>query len=323
MTDPLDLIICTACGIQYPTSTAPSSCKICDDSRQYIPPTGQNWTTLRALQSDKEKKYTNTFTPSSKHPTTLISIQTTPKLAIGQRALLCRLPSGRNILWDCLTYIDEETVDRINELGGLDAIIISHPHYFSTHLVWAETFGCQVYMSGEDKEWAVRRWKGQVFWEGGVLELGLGLSLGSSSIQSASAGSAGEKAEEDGEADIVAIKTGGHFPGSSVLWWKSKRSLMVADTIFVVPSGVYHVDREPGTTSFSFMWSIPNMIPLPPDEVHNIWKAIAHTDFDDTYGAFPGSETYGNSRERVLESAKIIVKAMGYLDHAIHQEVCS
>ena len=57
--------------------------------------------------------------------------------------------------------------------------------------------------------------------------------------------------------------------------------------------------------------------------MHNIWKAIAHTEFDDTYGAFPGSETYGNSKKRVLESAKIIVKAMGYQDHAVHQEVCS
>ncbi|KAI9039921.1 putative metallo-beta-lactamase domain protein [Aspergillus affinis] len=313
MTDPLDLIICTACGIQYPTSTAPASCKICDDPRQYLPPTGQTWTTLRTLQTATDttnsKKYTNIFTPSKKHPSTLISIQTAPKLAIGQRALLCRLPSGKNILWDCLTYIDDETVDKINELGGLHAIVISHPHYFSTHLVWAERFGCKVYMSVEDEEWAVRKGEGQVFWEGQELNLGLDLPLGSRSLSRA-------------EADIVAIKTGGHFPGSSVLWWKSKRSLMVADTIFVVPSGVYHVDREPGTTSFSFMWSIPNMIPLPPGEVHNIWKAIAHTDFDDTYGAFPGSETYGNSRERVLESAKIIVKAMGYLDHAIHQEVC-
>ena len=122
-------------------------------------------------------------------------------------------------------------------------------------------------MSGEDKEWAVRRGEGQVFWEGKELELGLGLGFLSSSSSSPSAttsltrSESGGGAEEEG-ADIVAIKTGGHFPGSSVLWWKSKRSLMVADTIFVVPSGVYHVDREPGTTSFSFMWSIPNMVCL-------------------------------------------------------------
>lgn len=99
-------------------------------------------------------------------------------------------------------------------------------------------------MACEDAEWAVRKGEGQVFWEGRELEL---------------PGSLSSDGKGEGN-DVVAIKTGGHFPGSSVLWWKSVRSLMVADTIFVVPSGVYHVDREPGTTSFSFMWSIPNMV---------------------------------------------------------------
>lgn len=62
----------------------------------------------------------------------------------------------------------------------------------------------------------------------------------------------------DGE--FVAVKTGGHFPGSSVLLWKSQRKLFVADTIAVVPSGVNHVNRPPGTISFSFMWSYPNLV---------------------------------------------------------------
>jgi hypothetical protein len=61
-------------------------------------------------------------------------------------------------------------------------------------------------------------------------------------------------------------------------------------------------------------------IPLHPDAVHNIWKAIKDVDFEDVHGAFVGQETKGNSKKRVLDSAKIYVKAVGYLDHAIHQE---
>ncbi|KAF9891964.1 hypothetical protein FE257_002927 [Aspergillus nanangensis] len=297
MTDPLDLAICATCGTQFSVPSL-SSCKICDDPRQYIPPTGQSWTTLRTLQSSQT--YHNDFVPDMTHPDTLIAIHTTPKLGIGQSAYLCRSPAG-NILWDCITYIDDETIARIEELGGLAAIVISHPHYFSTNLHWAETFNCPVYLSIEDEEWLMRRGPQQVLWEGSRLSLPAGLA----------------------GADFEAVKTGGHFPGSSVLWWKSLRMLLIADTIMVVPSGIYHVDRLPGTTSFSFLWSYPNMIPLPPGEVHNIWKAIKHTDFDETRGAFKGQATHGDSKKRVLESAKIVIKAMGYLDHAIHQEESS
>lgn len=147
----------------------------------------------------------------------------------------------------------------------------------------------------------MRKSERQVFWEGRELRIPL-------------------PGKGDGDADLVAVKTGGHFPGSSVLWFKPLRKLLVADSIAVVPSGVYHKDRLPGTASYTFMWSYPNMIPLPPDAVLNIWKAIKHTEFDDAHGAFVGWDTHGDSKKRVLESAKIYVRAMGYLDHAIHQE---
>lgn len=169
----------------------------------------------------------------------LISIYTVPKVGIGQRAILCCTPQG-NILWDCITYIDDETIERIKDLGGIRAIVISHPHYFSTCIHWAQAFGCKVYLSKEDEEWIMRRGPEQVLWTDQRLGL---LSDGSNK-----------------PSDIVAIKTGGHFPGSSVLWWGSAKKLLVADTIMVVPSGVYHADRLPGTASFSFMWSYPNFV---------------------------------------------------------------
>lgn len=134
---------------------------------------------------------------------------------------------------------------RINELGGIQAIVISHPHFFATNLHWAEAFGCPVFLSADDSEWAVRTdEKRQTFWEGRELD-----PLG---------GGGGDN--KAGEANLVAIKTGGHFPGSSVLWWKSAKRLLVADSVQVVPSGIYHVGRPPGTVSFTFMWSYPNMV---------------------------------------------------------------
>ncbi|KAL4872981.1 hypothetical protein BDV12DRAFT_182615 [Aspergillus spectabilis] len=317
-TDPLDLIICSTCGTQFPTSSTLPSCKICDDPRQYVPTTGQSWTTLRTLRS-AIPSYKNIFTPDPIHKDRLISIHTEPRQAIGQRAFLCRAstPSDGsnktkktfNIMWDCITYIDEETISRVNELGGIDAIVISHPHYYTTHLLWAEIFDCPVYLSREDEEWVVIRGERQVIFDERELAFPV--------LDSEEEGRKGE-----GEAEIAVIKTGGHFPGSTVLWWKSLRTLLIADTIAVVPSGRYWVDRPAGTASFTFLWSYPNMIPLSADDVLAIWKAIKHTDFEFTRGAFAGMDTDTNSKKRVLDSAKIFVRAMGYLDHAIHQEEC-
>lgn len=65
-----NLLICAACGTQYdtdlPPSTSPSStfvpasdsplssCRICDDPRQYVPPSGQTFTTLQRLRQSGE-----------------------------------------------------------------------------------------------------------------------------------------------------------------------------------------------------------------------------------------------------------------------------
>ena len=51
------------------------------------------------------------------HEPGLIGIGTQPTFAIGQRALLLCTPHG-NILWDCISLIDEATVTLIKGLGG-------------------------------------------------------------------------------------------------------------------------------------------------------------------------------------------------------------
>lgn len=48
----------------------------------------------------------------------LTGIGTEPRFAIGQRALLIQSPEG-NILWDCISLIDEPTIAAIKALGGI------------------------------------------------------------------------------------------------------------------------------------------------------------------------------------------------------------
>ena len=56
----------------------------------------------------------------------LYEIMITPKFGIGQRAFLVVTKRG-NVLWDCISLLDQGTVDFIKKLGGLRAIAISHP----------------------------------------------------------------------------------------------------------------------------------------------------------------------------------------------------
>ncbi|KAI4831926.1 hypothetical protein E4T44_09481 [Aureobasidium sp. EXF-8845] len=118
---------------------------------------------------------------------------------------------------------------------------------------------------------------------------------------------------------VTAIQVGGHFDGSMVLHWDGH--LFIADTFVNVPSGFYRKDRPKGTTSFSFMWSIPNMIPLPPDTIHQMWKAVKPYKFTVTHGLFPGWDIRDeNVKQSVLESMKIQVRSQGFAEHALLNE---
>ncbi|MBN9069124.1 MAG: MBL fold metallo-hydrolase, partial [Rhizobiales bacterium] len=98
--------ICTTCGTQYPESPQlPVSCPICEDERQYVPAGGQRWTTMAALAEGHEIGWTE-------EADGLFSLKIRPNFAIAQRAFLILHPDG-NILWDCISLIDEATVRRI------------------------------------------------------------------------------------------------------------------------------------------------------------------------------------------------------------------
>ncbi len=238
--------ICNACGTQYPDSAAPpAECGICEEERQYVPPRGQTWTTLDALS----KSHMNGFREYEPH---VIGIGSQPSFAIGQRALLVRTGGG-NILWDCIATLDVATVSLIKGLGGLNAIAISHPHFYTTMNEWARAFDCSIHLNAADSDWimnpspAVKLWRGDTFklWDG-----------------------------------VTLIRCGGHFEGGSVLHWAQGaggRGLVCAGDILAVTT-----DRK----WVSFMRSYPNFIPLPAPTVAAIGAAMAPFSFDVLYGHY-------------------------------------
>jgi len=207
---------------------------------------GQKWTTLADLRG------THRNTLYDEEPG-LTGIRTIPAFAIGQRALLVE-SSGGNVLWDCIALIDDATIAAIKEHGGLKAIAISHPHYYTTMVEWSRAFGgIPVYLHAADREWVVRPAPCLRFWDGERLEL---------------------------DGDIALIRCGGHFDGGAVLHWRKgaggRGALMTGDILQVVP------DRR----WVSFMYSYPNYIPLGEEAVRKVAAAVEPFAFDCIYGAF-------------------------------------
>lgn len=63
------------------------------------------------------------------------------------------------------------------------------------------------------------------------------------------------------------------------------------------------------------MWSYPNMIPLAPDKIHGIWKALKPFDFTESYGGFMGQNNKRpDLKKQLLESMKIFVRTAGHTE---------
>ncbi|MEO6063202.1 MAG: MBL fold metallo-hydrolase [Thermoflexales bacterium] len=152
--------------------------------RQYVGPAGQSWTTLAQIQ----RTHRNMF---QRLELNLYGIGSAPQFAIGQRALLIRTPGG-NVLWDCISLLDDATIDIITALGGVRAIAISHPHFYTTVLEWSRAFDAPVSLHAADRQWMMRPDPAIQFWEGETRDLLPGIRL---------------------------TRVGGHFAGSSVLIW--------------------------------------------------------------------------------------------------------
>lgn len=251
--------ICTACGTQYPpVNIAPELCTICMDDRQYIPEKGQTWTTLDELAGS----YSIII---KKLKDSLFELKMAPSFAIGQRAFLVVTPGG-NILWDCISLLNEPTVEFIKSKGGLKAIAFSHPHYYTTMNEWAGVFDCPVYIHQKDEQWIMNKGSHISLWTG--IEKGLW----------------------DG---IRVINIGGHFPGSSILhvpFLSPGATVLCGDTFYISPSKKH----------MAVMYSYPNRIPLPLQEVQRIKNQMLQLPFDSMHGFYEFQDIYLNAKE-ILE----------------------
>jgi glyoxylase-like metal-dependent hydrolase (beta-lactamase superfamily II) len=251
--------------VQYaPTPEPPAHCPICEDERQYIGWNGQQWTTLEQLRAESRRNELTELEPG------LIAMVTRPQVAIGQRALIVQTPQG-NVMWDCISLVDDESIEALRARGGLSAIAISHPHFYASMTTWSAAFGdCPIYIHAADAEWVQYAGRGLQLWEGETREILPGVTL---------------------------INTGGHFEGSTALHWAGDGHggrLLVGDSLTVV------MDRR----YLSFMYSYPNLIPLPAEAVRRIAASVRPFAFERIYGAWDGRTVSAEGKDAVERSAE-------------------
>lgn len=272
MTTPFS--ICKTCGVEH-AHPLPTVCAICADERQYLPTDGmQRWVQLEELQTDHAIDYWE-IEPG------LYGLTPTPSVGIGHRPILVQTPHG-NLLWDPPGYIDDNAIQRMQELGGIKWIAASHPHMYGVQIEWSMAFrGATVLINSRDSSWLARSAEVVEPWEGNV-ELAPGLNL---------------------------IQVGGHFMGSAVVHWTGqdgKGVLLSSDTINPVQAKGW----------VTFLRSYPNRLPLSGGTVRRIADQVLELDFDRLYGNFHDQPITAGAREAVQRSAeRFIAWVSGEYDH--------
>jgi len=270
--------ICETCGTQFAASAQPpSTCPICEDERQYIGWNGQRWTTHEQLSIE--------HTLRIGEDAGLLAIDMQSGFGIPQRALLLPTPAG-NILWECVSLVTAQAIEKLRERGGVDRIIISHPHFYSSMVEWSDALGnVPILLNAADKAWVQRSSAMIEFWRGDELSLGNGITL---------------------------VRTGGHFPGSTALHWD--RGVRGQGALFVGDSPQVASDRR----NVSFMYSYPNYVPMRPSYVREMRERLAHFEYDDVYGYSWGRNIIGGGKAAVIRSFERYLDAIsddGELHH--------
>lgn len=255
--------ICATCAVQYAeTDQPPQRCPICEDERQYVGWEGQRWTTMTDLALDHSVEL-------REEEPDLLGVGVQPAVAIGQRALLVRTRHG-NVLWDCVPLLDDAAQQHIADLGGIDVICLSHPHFYAAHVDFADAFDARVLIPRADQQW-IQRPSPRIELFDDEVEPVPGVTL---------------------------ARIGGHFDGAAVLHWAAgsngRGALLTGDTISVVQ------DRS----WVSFMWSYPNLIPLDEHTVRDIVRRVGRFAFDRVYGGWWGRVVVHDGSAAVRRSAE-------------------
>lgn len=267
-------VVCATCAVEYGTAPTSNRCVICDDERQWVPRSGQAWTTLGELAAAGHATVVEELEPG------LIGIATEPAVGIGQTGKLVLTEAG-NVLFDVPGYIDDSAISAIDALGGIAAIVASHPHMYGMQSLYSRAFGdAPILVARADAPFLPLRTPAVRLWDT-AHEIVPGVRL---------------------------EQIGGHFPGSTIAHFTAadgRGVLLTGDGIFPGPEG----------RTVSFLRSYPNRIPLSAAVVRRIADQVARLDFDRLYNNFRGVVPAGAGQVVHDSAQRYIEWVSGAYDH--------
>lgn len=251
--------ICITCGTQFALAAQPPEhCPVCEDERQYVGWSGQAWTTHAALAASHRLRI--------EEDDGLLGFALQEPFAIPQRALL--LPTGAgNLLWECVSLVTPDAIAAIEARGGVDRIVISHPHFYSAMVEWSEALGgVPILLHEADRGWVQRPSPRIGYWAGDELAL---------------------------SDEVTLIRCGGHFAGSTALHWR--RGPRAGGALF--PGDALQVAQD--RRHVGFLYSYPNYAPMKTSAVHAMRERLRRFGFEDVYGFSWGRNIRGGGRAAV------------------------
>jgi hypothetical protein len=267
--------ICGSCGTQYAESPLPPArCAICRAEGR-VDSDGSSWTTFDQIRG----RHSNLV---QRVELDLYSIRTIPTFPVGQRALLLRTRRG-NVLFGCLTVIDDATIRTVHSLGGVAAIALSHPRYSGAVVDWSHVFGgAPVYVHATNRRWLMRPDHVVRFWEGDTLCLAHGATL---------------------------VHAGSHGDSGTVLHWSAgaggSGALLTGDVVQVAK------DRQ----RVGFLSNSRDFVPRSPDGVRRLLAALGNLTYEALYDGWSDQSITTEARAIVRESARRYIAAVSGLPY--------
>lgn len=269
---------CDGCGAEHADSVEPPAIGACVfatdvvgiEERGEIGPHGQRWTTHEQLAEQPHA------TEHRDHGRGVHSLRREPRFAIGHWSFLVQTAHG-NLLWDPPSYIDDDILAMVGDLGGVAVIATSHPHMFAAQVSWSHMFDdAPVLVNANDKEWLPRTDPVIDYWKDHAEPL----------------------------PGIEFVQLGGNMPGSSVARTPDG-TLLTGDTI----SGALALGWV------SFQRSFPKHVPLSAAVVRRIVDRLEPHEYDRLY-TLGGDAIDRGAKQAVRRSAESHIRwVSGEFDH--------
>ena len=237
----LPRFVCDNCGFWQSHFQAPDTCPVCQDFRHTPPPRP-----FRFLSpQDAAREITSTW---SQVEDGVWEICAEPSFGIGTVAYLIEHAEG-NVLWDGAAFYSREALDFIESRGGLKWLSASHPHAYGAAWQLQQRFEPTIAVAVADLSWTGAF---NVSWPfDDRLEPAPGLEI---------------------------VRSGGHFEGHSVLFWRERKMLFAGDML------KFHFDQAP--IGISCHKAFNRRVPVSHNEARRYREVVERLDFQTVFTSF-------------------------------------